>query len=169
MINFTDTSLIAHWQPVTGATSYELFVATDTNFANPVTGYNPKSITDTVATITPLSPGTKYYYKVEAVNSRTKSAASNIIVLTTPLASADGYVLIGNSDYILYCLNATSGAIIWTAKTGSEVTGTPTVNNNLVYVGSNDKQLHVYDLGTGTQRWSFSTGGSVVSTPTIVK
>ena len=103
VINFTDTSLIAQWQPVTGATSYDLFVATDTNFANPVTGYNPKSITDTVATITPLSPGTKYYYKVVAINSSsTKSAASNIIVLATPLASADGYVLIGNSDYNLY-------------------------------------------------------------------
>src|ERR1700730_14331775 len=64
VINFTDTSLVAHWQPGTGATSYELFIATDTNFASPVSGYNPKSITDTIAVVTPLSPGTKYYYKV---------------------------------------------------------------------------------------------------------
>src|SRR5882724_375115 len=72
-VDISDSSFIANWQPVSGAESYNLYVAADNGFTNPVSGYNPKSLKDTFALISPsspntLPPGSNYYYKVEAVN-----------------------------------------------------------------------------------------------------
>lgn len=75
----------AVWNATTGATSYELDVATDVGFINLLTGYNAKPITLTEETLSNLAiPQTNYWYRVRAVNASGKSTNSNIINLTTP-------------------------------------------------------------------------------------
>jgi hypothetical protein len=81
--NITDSSFTAVWHSVSGATGYQLFAATDSAFVYPITGFNPKSQTDTSAVITNLNATSPYYYKVKAVNANLTSSASNTIKLTT--------------------------------------------------------------------------------------
>ncbi|SNS77754.1 RHS repeat-associated core domain-containing protein [Ekhidna lutea] len=60
----------ANWSGVTGATSYKLYVSASSNFSNHVSGYGGKTISSGIShTVTGLSPGKKYYYRVKAVSS----------------------------------------------------------------------------------------------------
>jgi eukaryotic-like serine/threonine-protein kinase len=160
----SDTSAILHWSPVSEAVSYNLYFATDSNFANPFSGYNPKSVTDTSAILTNLSPGATYYYKVEAVNGTgNTSKSSSAISLTTLSTSADEYVIVGSDDGKLYCYNALTGSAIWTFKITNAFESTPTVNTGTVYIGGNDSSFYAIDVNTGIEKWQKYVGGSIAT------
>jgi gliding motility-associated-like protein len=55
------------WAAVTGAVSYTYDVATDNAFTSIVSGYSSVSTTATGVTITGLSGGTQYYFRIKAV------------------------------------------------------------------------------------------------------
>ena len=75
----TQNSFVANWSAVTGATSYEIDVATDSGFTTFVPGYNSFSVASNSTSVTDLSPGTTYYYQVRSVNGTGSSSSSNTI------------------------------------------------------------------------------------------
>lgn len=79
--NITTSSFVASWNTVSGATSYQLDVSSN-NFTTYVTGYFSKELTVTSETISGLSAGANYRYRVRAVNTRGMSANSNTIVVS---------------------------------------------------------------------------------------
>jgi glucose dehydrogenase len=60
------------------------------------------------------------------------------------LALADGKVYVGSDDKNVYCLNAATGALIWSYETGGAVESSPAVANGVVYVGSFDKKVYAF-------------------------
>jgi outer membrane protein assembly factor BamB len=88
------------------------------------------------------------------------------IVLSSP-AVADGEVFIGSYDHRVYCLNAWTGAYIWSYETGSSVFSSPAVANGKVYVGSNDNKVYCLNASTGAHIWNYTTGAGVVSSPAV--
>jgi len=86
--NLTTNSFIAHWLAVTGAAGYDFDLATDSLFANFVTGYNNKDVGNVLLlAVTGLNPSTPYYFRVRAYGaggSGTNSA--KIAVTTAPVA-----------------------------------------------------------------------------------
>jgi phosphodiesterase/alkaline phosphatase D-like protein len=94
---------------VSGATSYRLDVSTGSSFTTYVSGYQNLNVgTATSRTVTGLSGGTTYYYRVRAVNARGTSPNSNVITVTTvpaaPTAMGTGtitnhsFTAVWNSD-----------------------------------------------------------------------
>ncbi|MFZ2906341.1 MAG: fibronectin type III domain-containing protein [Cyclobacteriaceae bacterium] len=83
-------TFIATWTSVTGATNYRLDVSTD-NFATFVSGYNSKSVAQLFETVTGLSAGVTYQYRVRAENANgLQSVSSNMVSVTTdPPSGAD--------------------------------------------------------------------------------
>src|SRR5690606_12829745 len=81
--SITATSFTARWNSVAGATSYRLDVSTNGSFPSFVSGYNNLSVTSTSRSITGLSSGITYYYRVRAVNASGVSLNSNVIAVTT--------------------------------------------------------------------------------------
>ena len=81
-------------------------------------------------------------------------------------AVADGKVYIGANDGKIYCLNAATGALIWTYKTGIDARS-PAVADGRVYVGSWDDKVYCLDAATGASLWNFTTGGGVYSSPAV--
>lgn len=89
----TQTSFTANWNAVTGATNYRLDVATSNTFGGTILGgYNDLSVAGTSQSVTSLTAGTNYYYRVRAVGAGGTTPNSNTITALTippnPVSSA---------------------------------------------------------------------------------
>ncbi len=82
--NITQTSFTANWSASTGATGYDLDVATDSLFATYVPGYQNLNVGNvTLSSVTGLTAGTAYYYRVRAYSPNGTSGNSNTVTVTT--------------------------------------------------------------------------------------
>ncbi|EMJ88704.1 chitobiase/beta-hexosaminidase C-terminal domain-containing protein [Leptospira meyeri] len=81
-----ETSAIVQWWPVTGATSYTVYYSTSPGVTTASTSFGP--VTDPYVTITGLTSGTLYYFRVVVNNALGSSAVSlfEAIALTTVTA-----------------------------------------------------------------------------------
>ena len=60
---------------------------------------------------------------------------------------ANGVVYVGSYDHNLYAFNASSGALLWTYTTGSDIVySSPAVVNGMIYIGSWDFKLYAFHL-----------------------
>ena len=79
----TDTSFTAQWTAVSGATGYRLDVSQDTLFGSFLSGYDNRDAgTATSLTITGLTAGERYFYRVRAATASGISANSNVMGVT---------------------------------------------------------------------------------------
>lgn len=74
---------VAQWKKVNGASSYEIDVARDQKFTQPVSNYQSIKVDSTAMAITNLDAGVDYYYQVRARISNQTSKNSNVIKVTT--------------------------------------------------------------------------------------
>jgi eukaryotic-like serine/threonine-protein kinase len=164
--NITPGSFTANWETDDGAVSYNLYVATDTGFSNPVIGYNPKSITPDSANLSGLPSNTDYYYKVVAVNNQgTLTTESNTIYVRTPDPAADRFVYVGSEDKKLYCFYAGTGEKVWTYQTNGDIESSATIKGNVLYFGCTDQRLYALNAVTGASQWNFLCQGPVLTSP----
>ncbi|NTW33043.1 MAG: hypothetical protein HGB12_10520 [Bacteroidetes bacterium] len=80
----SETQITANWDASTDATHYHLDVSTSNGFANFVTGFNYKNVSNvSTYNITGLTCNTTYYYRVRAENNCCTSANSSTITYAT--------------------------------------------------------------------------------------
>jgi autotransporter-associated beta strand protein len=78
-------SFQANWNASAGATSYRLDVSTVNTFASYVAGYQDLNVGNVIAsTVSGLTAGNTYYYRVRAVNGSGTSGNSGTITVTLP-------------------------------------------------------------------------------------
>ena len=81
----TSSSFTANWSASTGATSYRLDVSTSSSFSSFISGYSDFNTgSATSQSVTGLTPGQSYYYRVRAVNAYGTSANSSTVAATAP-------------------------------------------------------------------------------------
>jgi len=82
--SIAQNSFTANWNNVSGAAKYFIDVSTDNSFANFVVGFNNKDAGNVNSiSVTGLTAGTVYYYRVRAYDANGTSGNSNIISVTT--------------------------------------------------------------------------------------
>jgi len=104
--NITATSFTANWTAFTGATGYYLDVATNNTFTTYVTGFNNLYVSGqstSSASVTGLTLGVTYYYRVRVNNASGPGPSSN----TTSVITGGGS-----------CINPTNGGMIAANQTG---------------------------------------------------
>lgn len=88
-------------------------------------------------------------------------------VLASPAVSANGDIIFGAQDRVVYCL-ASDGKIKWGFGASSYLSVSPTLTKDgSVLIGSNDNQLYSLDAETGLLRWNFTAGDQVNSAPVV--
>jgi outer membrane protein assembly factor BamB/hydrogenase/urease accessory protein HupE len=65
-------------------------------------------------------------------------------------------VFVGNDYNKTYCLNVTSGAILWSYQTGGVFSDSPAVAGGFVYVASD--KMYCLNATTGELAWAYNTG-----------
>jgi parallel beta-helix repeat protein len=96
-----------------------------------------------------------------------KYTASDYVALSSP-AVVDGKIYVGSEDNKTYCLDASTGAFIWSYATGGWVESSPAVVDGRVYIGSRDYRVYCLDASTGAHIWNYTTGGVVYSSSPAV-
>ncbi len=134
--------------------------------ASPSPG-SPPSPATTPPAGTPASP-------TQPTPSPTGTATVQPAIRGAPVI-ADGMVFAGDEDGVVYALDLTSGARVWTFKAGAPVHTSPAVANGQVWAlaengGSGRVTLFAIDERTGKERWSYSPNAIAlhVSAPTVV-
>ncbi|WP_264520913.1 beta strand repeat-containing protein [Flavobacterium sp. N1994] len=110
----TCTQITANWSAISGASYYELDVATDSGFTSFVPGYNALNVGNVVTSnITGLTAGVTYYYRVRVFNGTCISTNSGTITYATTLApGAPTLNAVTNNTCSQFTIN-------WTAGTGT--------------------------------------------------
>lgn len=60
-----------------------------------------------------------------------------------------GALLVGSTDYALYCFNRVTGELLWKYETGGQIRNTPQVSGPVAYCYSRGKGMHAIDKRTG--------------------
>ena len=66
---------------------------------------------------------------------------------SSPAISGNGeFIYVGSDDYKVYCLEASSGAKVWSFETGGWVLSSPAISGNgeFIYVGSDDNKAYTF-------------------------
>ncbi|HMO52359.1 MAG TPA: autotransporter-associated beta strand repeat-containing protein [Kiritimatiellia bacterium] len=107
------TSFQANWQSVVGATSYRLDVSTVNTFSSFVGSYNNLNVGNvTTFSVSGLTGGQTYYYRVRAVNGAGAGANSGTITVVTPASATVNIVDIPP-------VPPTEGVLTWSATVGA--------------------------------------------------
>jgi outer membrane protein assembly factor BamB len=69
------------------------------------------------------------------------------------ILALDERLYVGAKDNFFYCLMTKDGRVDWRWRTGGDVIGTPTADENYVYFASLDNVLRALNLKSGGQKW----------------
>lgn len=136
------------WSAVSGAGNYNIQTSTSSTFGT----NTPSTSTSNNASVTGLSPGTLYYFRVQAFNasstgswSNTVSATTNVLATPTGTAVADPG---SPTSQLKFSWNSVSGATSYTAMySGSSDMSFPTT------LPSSTSPITVTGLTTGSTRY----------------
>lgn len=75
----SQTGFTANWNATAGATGYKLDVSDNSGFSSFIAGFSNKDVTTNNSSVTGLSSGVTYYYRVRSYNSAGTSPNSNTV------------------------------------------------------------------------------------------
>lgn len=82
-------------------------------------------------------------------------------------------VYVGSADSRLYCIDGSSGRVLWRYQTGGMILMGPAVGDlegngtPSVVFGSNDGRVHCLDAFSGSVKWRYTTRSDVIAPPAL--
>ncbi|MDR2754091.1 MAG: PQQ-binding-like beta-propeller repeat protein [Planctomycetaceae bacterium] len=89
----------------------------------------------------------------------------------SPAAYSNNRIFFGDTDGILYALNAQTGKELWKFKTGGTIDNSPNIDlkTNRVLISSQDGSLYALDAATGKSIWEYKTENQIRCFPAITE
>ncbi len=81
--DISNTGFTANWSAIPEAETYRLDVSTTSDFSSYLPGYEDLTVSGITQTVSELSSGTTYYYRVRAVTADGTGCNSQVIEVTT--------------------------------------------------------------------------------------
>jgi outer membrane protein assembly factor BamB len=101
----------------------------------------------------------KFLYAIDLKTGQEKWKTKLGIITSSPGVSGDR-VYTGDADGKFYCLNRTSGMIIWSFETDGQITAAPNFTGDLILIASQDSVLYCLDK-EGKKVWDFRIEGPI--------
>jgi subtilisin-like proprotein convertase family protein len=170
------TSFSANWSASSNATAYSLDVSTVNTFATFVTGFSNLNVGNvTTYSVTGLTAGTTYFYRVRATNAcGTSGNSSTITYGTSPTVGNPGAISGSstpcNGSSQTYSISPVANATSYTWTLPGGWTGTSTTNSITATVGSSGNISVVANnaCGSSTSSTLAVTVGSVPAQPSAI-
>lgn len=164
--NINTTSFDANWNASASATGYYLDVDDNSDFSSPLAGYNNLSVgAVTTYSVSGLTDGVTYYYRVRAENSCGTSGNSSAISVTTgcsiSLTNLQAYYKFNESSGNIINQSPTPIASSDLVVTGATYGATGQIGNALSFDGVND---HADATGSTAASWNFFNQDNAVWT-----
>jgi outer membrane protein assembly factor BamB len=86
----------------------------------------------------------------------------NNFVWSTPAVDA-GRIFIGTRGSNLYCLNESTGALLWVFASLNVTNSSPNIYQGRVYINSNDSTLYCINSTDGSEIWRYRIGEAMMS------
>lgn len=91
---------------------------------------------------------------------------NGVSYITAP-ALSQGVVCFGSDADSVVCLDGSTGAALWRANVGADVTCAPVIGNSRVFFGTSDNQLWCLALDNGETVWKTRIQQKIASPPAI--
>lgn len=137
--NVTSYALVANWKPAAPATGYRVDVSTNSNFTTFLAGYQNLDVGSALSlSLSGLTPGRTYFYRVRAYNTSGTSANSAVIATTTVVVDCSPAVVLNGSfessndaagvgtNWTSYLRAPNPAIALWSIQTAAPVAGTGT-------------------------------------------
>ena len=82
-------------------------------------------------------------------------------------AVSPDWIVVGDRDSQVLCLDRHTGTLKWTFKTLDAVDSSPVISGDKVVVGSDDGRVYLLSLETGEKLWSYELGEPIISSPAV--
>jgi predicted outer membrane repeat protein len=160
--DITATSFTANWPSVAGATGYVIDVATDPSFATVtmVAGYNKLPVTGTDVSVTGLTGGITYYYRVRSVDADGAGANSDIVTVIVPVDPGALITLVNDVFSDTDRIGGTDGSA--TTATSPAVSTPTSTNTQWVTSTAGSPSALIATGGASNMVWTFSGTGAAL-------
>ena len=78
-------------------------------------------------------------------------------------------IFIGNRDKFMYCLDKTTGKLLWKVNTGARVDASPVILKNGVLVANMRGDLLLMNKENGATLWSYELGTPISGNPAVIQ
>jgi len=117
---------------------------------------------------TPVVANSKVFFNSTAFNAVTGAMLWDAPVYFASIpAITNGVVYVGSDDNDVYALNASTGSVLWSYRTGDFVYSAPAVANGVVYVESDDGNFYALNAATGVPLWQYTVSNYAASGPAV--
>ena len=95
------------------------------------------------------------------------SESSQLPFIGSPSLYKD-FIVVGGRDRHVYCLNKSTGNLVWKYNTGSRVDASPVIVNDKVLVVNMRGDFLIIDIKSGKPTWTYELGSPVSGNPAVI-
>jgi outer membrane protein assembly factor BamB len=88
-------------------------------------------------------------------------------LVSSPLLTPDGLVIVGTMGSEVVAVNSTSGKVAWRKSTVSSVWNTPVLKDKTLYVGDLSGTIFALNAANGAEVWKIKPGDAIIASPAL--